>query len=145
MSGRIASLVGAFLAISLLIFSPAQKVSGQITQPECIGTATLSWIESTEGTDGLPLVDPITGFTIYIGLDPSDFPETRSLPNGIATFVVDGLCDGTHYFVMTATNVIGESAFSNVGSKTITGGGPFPEPDPDPVRTVPGAAVLDVQ
>ncbi len=139
-------LIAAVLVVGLpFVFVPTPRADAQISNPACIGNATLSWIEPTLGTDDLPLVDPITGFTIYVGLDPSSFTEQIAVANGIAAFVVDGLCDGTYYFTLTASNVIGEGPFSNVGSKTIDNS-PFPlPPAPEPERTAPGVNVLVVQ
>jgi len=84
------------------------------------GSATLTWTPPTQNTDGTSLTN-LTGYKIYWGTSQSNLTNSATLTNpGLATFVVDQLTPATWYFAATATNSAGaESAFSNIGSKTI--------------------------
>lgn len=85
------------------------------------GTAALSWLPPTENADGSPLAD-LTGFIVYWGTSPGNYPNSVTLNNpGLTTYVVDNLLSGTtYYFSTTALNSAGlESSLSNVASKTI--------------------------
>jgi len=110
-------------------------VMAQITDPTCVGTASLDWTLPTLDTDGLPLGSPITDINVYIGVSPTVLNQV--IPLGVTTnYIVDQLCTGLHYFAVTATNLEGESAWSNVASKDIIGGSPIPKEPLPPVLTV---------
>lgn len=118
-------LIAAALLVALpWIFVPAPKVAAQITLPQCGGAATLSWTIPTQDTAGNPLIssNALTGFTAYVGTDGSTYPESVFIANpSISNYVWQGFCDGVYYFVVTASNSAGESAFSNQASKTVAG------------------------
>jgi hypothetical protein len=82
------------------------------------GAATLTWTPPTTYTDGSPLT--VAGYKVHWGMSPGQYPNTKSLPAGVASDVITPLGSGTWYFVVTALdsgNV--ESAFSNMAQKTL--------------------------
>ena len=85
-----------------------------------IGVATLSWTPPTTNADGSALTD-LAGFKIYRGTSQGIYPNVTTVADsGIATYVVENLPPGTHYFVITAYDTAGnESSYSNEASKTI--------------------------
>ena len=85
-----------------------------------LGSATLTWTPPTQNTDGSPLTD-LAGYRIYYGTSPGNYSNTAAVSNpGVASFVVDGLTQGTWYFVTTSINTSGiESAYSNEATKTV--------------------------
>lgn len=84
------------------------------------GSATLSWTEPTENTNGTPLTD-LAGYHIYYGTSAGAWTSTITILDATETsYVVSGLATGTYYFAVVAFNSEGiDSADSNVGSKTI--------------------------
>jgi hypothetical protein len=89
-------------------------------QAVATGSATLSWTPPTQNTDGSPLTN-LAGYRIYWGTQQGTYPNSVTLNNpGLATYVVEGLASGIHFFVATAVNTAGvESSFSGEASKTI--------------------------
>lgn len=90
-------------------------------QPGTTGSATLAWTSPTTRTDGSALTN-LAGFNIYYGTSPGSYPNKIAVANpGLTTFVVTNLLGGsTYFFVATAYDSTGaESAYSNIGSKTI--------------------------
>jgi len=76
-------------------------------------SVTLTW---TAGAGPIP-----TGYNIYIGTAPSSYTYLTSTTATI--FTVTGLTSGTtYYFVVTAVNASGESAYSNELSAITLGG-----------------------
>jgi hypothetical protein len=96
--------------------SPAYSIQVVATSS---GSVTLSWMPPTTKTDGTTLT--IGGYRVYFGTSPGSYPNVRSVPAGVTSFVVDQLTPGNYNFVMTAleqgTNV--ESLYSNVATKVV--------------------------
>lgn len=84
------------------------------------GSASLSWVAPTTRTDGSALTD-LAGFRIYYGNQQGNLTSQVAITNPtVTTAVVSNLASGTWYFVVTAVDSSGgESAYSNIGSKTI--------------------------
>jgi Fibronectin type III domain/Putative Ig domain len=84
------------------------------------GTASLSWTEPTENTNGAPLTD-LAGYHIYYGTTSGQWTSTITVLVATQTsYVVSGLAPGTYYFAIVAFNTAGEDGpLSNVASKTI--------------------------
>ncbi|HEY5807629.1 MAG TPA: putative Ig domain-containing protein [Povalibacter sp.] len=85
-----------------------------------LGSATLSWVAPTENTDGTALTN-LAGYRVLYGTSASALNQTVELANpSLTSYVVDQLAPGTWYFAVKAyTSAGGESAASNVASKTI--------------------------
>ena len=90
------------------------------TAPPATGSATLSWTEPTENTDGTPITG-LAGYHIYYGTSTSAMTTTITVASATETsYVVSGLAPGTYYFAVVAYNAAGvDSPESNVASKTI--------------------------
>jgi hypothetical protein len=90
------------------------------TAPPTTGSATLSWTEPTENTDGTPITG-LAGYHIYYGTSQSAMTSTITVASATETsYVVTGLAPGTYYFAVVAYNSTGaDSSESNVASKTI--------------------------
>jgi hypothetical protein len=90
-----------------------------VTQPTT-GSATISWTPPTQNTDGSTITN-LAGFRIAYGTSSGQLNQTVEISNpGIATYVVNGLNQGTWFFAVRAYNSAGaESAVSNTASKTI--------------------------
>jgi hypothetical protein len=90
--------------------------------PNVPSTVTLSWIAPAMNEDGTTLTD-LSAFRIYTGTHPNafTFEELTTLDNpGLASFVVENLESGPHYFSITAINSADvESEMSNVAGVTI--------------------------
>jgi len=84
------------------------------------GVATLSWAPPTTNTGGTALTD-LAGYKIYRGISQGSYPNVTTVATpGIATYVVENLPIGTHYFVITAYDTLGnQSVFSSEVSKVI--------------------------
>ena len=86
------------------------------------GSATLSWLPPTQNEDGSPILN-LAGYNIYEGPSANTASLTlRETVNnaGLATYVVDNLSPGVHYFSITArTTQNVESDFSNIAQVTI--------------------------
>jgi len=108
--------------------------------PTCTGAAMLTWIAPTQNTDGTALTN-LSGFKVYWGPQPGTYPNNMMLNNAAQTaHVVDHLCAGTTFFVMTALAQLGtESAFSNVAMKTIQAEGPTVPATPTDITVAPMA------
>jgi hypothetical protein len=91
-----------------------------VDAPGGSGSATLSWAAPTENTNGSALTD-LAGYHIYYGTSASDMAQEIDVAGSTATtYVVSGLAAGTYYFTITAyTAMGGESAYSDLGSKSI--------------------------
>ena len=91
-----------------------------VSQPQGIGSATLSWQPPTQNVDGSPLQD-LAGFRIVYGKVADNLDQVVSIPNpAITSAVVQSLTTGTWYFAVkayTAANV--QSDLSNVATKSI--------------------------
>jgi hypothetical protein len=90
------------------------------TGPPATGSASLSWTEPTQNTDGTP-ISGLAGYHIYYGTSAGAMTTTITVANATqTTYVVTGLAPGTYYFAVVAYNSAGaDSPESNVGSKTI--------------------------
>jgi hypothetical protein len=88
--------------------------------PPATGTASLSWTEPTENSNGAPLTD-LAGYHIYYGTTSGQWTSTITVLVATETsYVVSGLAPGTYYFAIVAFNTAGEDGpQSNVASKTI--------------------------
>jgi hypothetical protein len=90
------------------------------TAPPATGSATLSWTEPTENTNGTPITG-LAGYHIYYGTAENVWTTTITVASPTETsYVVSGLAPGTYYFAVVAFNSAGmDSPQSNVLSKTI--------------------------
>lgn len=113
-------------------------------------TARLSWLAPTQYADGstLPASD-IAAYRVYQGTSSTSLSRVAEV-QGLSTERT-GLAAGTHFFAVTSVVVSGaESAFSAIGSKTVTGpqtastSATVRIPGP-PTLTVQQAAAYDVQ
>ena len=90
-----------------------------VLTPGVPGSVTLSWIAPSMNSDGSTLID-LSGFRIYesTSSDESTLMPIATLTNpGLATYVVDNLPSGRHYFAITALNSLDiESDLSIVAS-----------------------------
>ncbi|HEY5807776.1 MAG TPA: fibronectin type III domain-containing protein, partial [Povalibacter sp.] len=78
-----------------------------------------SWVAPTENTDGTALTT-LAGYRVLYGTSASALNQTVELANpSLTSYVVDQLAPGTWYFAVKAYTSAGESAASNVASKTI--------------------------
>lgn len=101
--------------------------------PVLTGGANLSWVSPTLNTDGTPILLSLRGFNVYWGTSQGNYPNSTSIADPtVRTYALTGLAAGTWYFVATAVSTNGESAYSNVASKTIQGATPT-----DPCVTSP--------
>jgi hypothetical protein len=84
------------------------------------GTAVVNWTAPTTNTDGSPYDNP-AGFKISYGQSSTDLDQTVDVNNATLTsYTVTNLTSGQWYFAVSAVNTLGgESAISNVGTKTI--------------------------
>ncbi|GMQ87291.1 MAG: hypothetical protein BMS9Abin08_0491 [Gammaproteobacteria bacterium] len=84
------------------------------------GTAALSWTPPMTNEDG-SVLDDLAGYKVYYGTSSGSYSSSITVNNpGIASYVVDNLLPGTHYFVVTAYDTSGnESGYSNQASKAI--------------------------
>lgn len=85
-----------------------------------LGSATLTWVAPTQNTDGSALTN-LAGYRVIYGKSASALNQTVELANpSLTSYVVDQLSSGTWYFAVKAYTLAGgESAASNVASKTI--------------------------
>ncbi len=116
--------VGTYANITITVSDGSAEVSlapfSITVTPVATGSATLSWLPSTEQTSGDPLTN-LAGTNIYWGTEIGSYPNSVKIRNsGITRYVIDQLTPATWYFVVTAVDAAGvESSFSNVASKTI--------------------------
>lgn len=83
------------------------------------GAATLSWTPPDENTDGSTLED-LDGYTVHWGREAGEYTYSENLDASVASYVVEGLGEGTWHFAMRAYNSSGVySEYSNEASKTI--------------------------
>lgn len=84
------------------------------------GSANLSWTAPTTHTDGSTMTD-LTAYRIYYGTQQGNLTNRVDVANPtVTTSVINNLTAGTWYFAVTAVDSGGnESAYSNIGSKTI--------------------------
>jgi hypothetical protein len=84
------------------------------------GSATLSWTQPLQNTNGSTLTD-LAGYRIYYGTSAGNLNQVIQLTGtGLTTYVISNLSSATWYFGMTAYDSGGmESALSNLGSKSI--------------------------
>lgn len=85
------------------------------------GSAQLSWRAPAAYTDGSPLpAGDVAAYRIYHGTSASNLNRIVEVDGNASTYTVTGLRSGTHYFAVTTVTSTGtESAFSQVGTKTI--------------------------
>jgi len=109
-NGSTSSSIGPF---SIAVNAPSAP-------PPTTGSATLSWTEPTENTDGTPITD-LAGYHIYYGTSQGALTSTVTIAVATETsYVVSGLAPGTYYFTVVAYNTAGvDSPRSNMASKTI--------------------------
>jgi hypothetical protein len=88
--------------------------------PYSNGTASLTWVPPTTNVDGSAL-DDLAGYKIYYGSASNNYSHTIDVKNpGIASYVVENLSKGIHYFAVTAYDTAGnESGYSNEAYKII--------------------------
>jgi hypothetical protein len=95
--------------------SPAYSIQVVAT---ATGSATLTWMPPTTYTDGSPL--QIAGYRVYWGTSRNNLNNSRNVPTGLSSYVVDQLTPGTWYFAISALDAAQlEGSMSNVASKTI--------------------------
>jgi hypothetical protein len=84
------------------------------------GTATLNWIPPTANVDGSPLLN-LAGYRVRWGTQSGNYVSSAEIKNaGIATYVIENLPPGTHYFAVQAVTAQGVlSELSNEANKTI--------------------------
>ncbi|MBX3304867.1 MAG: fibronectin type III domain-containing protein [Nitrospira sp.] len=90
-----------------LVLSP----SSTQPPPPSTSSATLTWNAVTGAT--------ITGYKVYIGETPGQYSRTITVGTVTSTTVNSLTVGKTYYFVVSAYNSAGESAPSNMASKTI--------------------------
>jgi hypothetical protein len=80
----------------------------------------LSWQPPVEREDGTPLTE-LAGFRVEFGMNPEALDSEVTLDNpGLTSYLVEGLTEGTWYFVVRALDTEGRiSAPSGMASKTI--------------------------
>lgn len=84
------------------------------------GTASLTWTQPTQNTDGTTLTN-LAGYKLYYGVDPNNLTNTIDIPNGnTLSYTVQGLTAGTlYYFSMSSYNTLNVE-----GPRTNTANGP---------------------
>jgi hypothetical protein len=84
------------------------------------GSASLSWTPPTQNTDGSTLSN-LSGYRIYYGTNSGALNQTVQVSGaGMSRYVVEDLPPAKYYFAVKAiTSAGGESALSNIASKTI--------------------------
>ncbi len=84
------------------------------------GSATLSWTDPTQNTDGTTLTN-LAGVNIHYGTSPSSLTQVIQVAGtGTSSYTISNLTAGTWYFGAAAYTTSGiEGAMSQVGSKTI--------------------------
>ena len=81
-------------------------------------TATISWTPPSTNTDGSPLTD-LGGYKVYHRTGPTYDTPGVDVGN-MTSHQITGLLEATHYFVITAYDVVGnESVYSNEVIRTI--------------------------
>jgi fibronectin type III domain protein len=95
-------------------------VNAPSAPPPTTGSATLSWTEPTENTNGTPITG-LAGYHIYYGTTENAWTTTITVTSPSQTsYVVTGLAPGTYYFAVVSFNTAGmDSPQSNIASKTI--------------------------
>jgi hypothetical protein len=85
-----------------------------------VGSATLTWLQPTENTDGSPLTN-LAGYKIYYGNSASALSNVIQVANpATLEYEISNLAAGTWYFAVKAyTTGSVESALSSMASKTI--------------------------
>lgn len=122
-----------FVLIALSLLAPAAYA-----QTSCGGVG-LSWTPPTQNTDGTALTN-LAGYRVVYGTSATALANT--MPDygvSVTATCITGLAPATYYFGVKAFNTTGgESALSNVVSKTITN-------TPVPVRPAPPATLTVAQ
>ena len=87
-----------------VVFSGNVTLTGKITLP---GGVVLTWDENDPS-------DEVTGYYLYYGTGSSNYNTMTNYVGLSRSVVASGLLPGTNYFfAVTATNVFGESDYSN--------------------------------
>ena len=112
-SGIVISVSDGKAAASLPAFAIAVTRSSS-------GSVVLSWTPPTSNADGSTLVN-LAGYRIYFGSTANTLNQVIEVSNpGIASYVVQSLPAGKHYFAVKAYSANGmESDHSAVASKTV--------------------------
>jgi truncated hemoglobin YjbI len=101
---------------------PAFKITVQpaLVTPAVAGTASLSWSQTTENTDGSRLTN-LAGYVVRYGTSSTALNTQISVPSASATGVeITNLSPGNWYFGVAAINTANvESQFSAIVGKTI--------------------------
>ena len=109
-------LLGLFLLV--VSYAPSQQFLHASSGPYS-DTALLSWTPPTEREDGSALTD-LAGYVIYYGLASGEYTREVEVGAGLSSYMIEGLSDGTWFFVMTAKDSSGlESDYSNEVFKSI--------------------------
>jgi len=116
-AGTYSDIVISASAGSASVSLPAFAIT--VTQASS-GSATLSWTQAMQNTNGTALTD-LAGYRIYYGTSAGNLNQVIQLPGtALTTYMLSSLSSATWYFGMTAYDSAGaESALSNLGSKTI--------------------------
>lgn len=86
--------------------------------PVATGAATLNWTHDGKNTDGSTVT--LTGFRVLYGPAATDLTQTVQVTNpALRTYVIDKLAVGTWFFAVRAVSAGGESASSNVATKSV--------------------------
>ncbi len=105
------------IGLSLALSSCAGGGSGS-SDPQALGSVSLSWDAPTTDENGDPLVDLI-GYNVYMGSTPGTYTDVFELDDDTAVEISD-LIPGTYYFVVTAIDASGnESTQSNEVSAVV--------------------------
>ena len=100
--------------------------AGAIMKSTASNAATLTWTAPATNTDGTALTD-LAGYNVYYGTSAGNYTNKINAGN-VTTYTVSNLAAGTYYFAVTAYSSTGqESAYSNMGSKTISSTTPPPQ------------------
>lgn len=119
-AGAVGNYSGIVISVSDGKASVALPSFAIAVQQAANGSATLSWTPPTQNMDGSALTN-LAGYRVYYGTSSSSLTNSVQLANaGLSRYTVENLSGGTWYFAIKAYTSSGvESAFSNVGSKTI--------------------------
>ena len=103
--------------------SSSSSISGSTSQNNPTGTATVTWQDPTQNTDGslIPITE-LAGYNIYYGTSQTALTNKINVPGATQiTYKLTGLTSGTWYFAVTAYSTSGteSSKSTTILSKTI--------------------------